>query len=119
MNTRMVQCTDGTEIEVHASYKFSPEDWERLPREERNRIINERKEYSENKRQRRTEEQTSFISSIARSVISEMRQGSNNNGDDVSTLAEGTAAPSPPRSIMGGRNEQAQLRGRNSNNSSS
>lgn len=111
--------TDGQTMEVHALYKFNAEDWERLPREERNRIISKCKEYSNNKRQYRTEEQTSFISSIAQSVISEIRQDQNNNGVDVSALADGTTAPNPPRSIMGGRNEQAQLCGRNSNNNSS
>ena len=102
-------------MEVHASYKFTPEDWDRLPCDEKNRIINERKEYSTQKRQRRNEEQVSMISSVARSVISELRQNSSSNPDDISTLADGTAA-APPSSIMGGRNEQAQLRGRNPNN---
>ena len=113
---RYITATDGQTMEVHASYKFSAEDWERLPREEKNRIIEERKAYSAQKRQRRDEAQVSMISSVARSVISELRQAPNNTSDEVSALGEGTAA-APPRSIMGGRNEQAQLRGRNPNNS--
>ena len=113
---RYITATDGQTMEVHASYKFSPEDWKRLPRDERNRIIEERKEYSNQKKQKSMADQASIISSVTRTVISELRQSQGNNNDDLSTLGEGTARP--PQSIMGGRNEQSQLRGRNSSSNS-
>jgi hypothetical protein len=41
----MLKCTDGIEVESHASFKFSDEVWAVLPKAERNYILQERKEY--------------------------------------------------------------------------
>ena len=118
LDTRYITATDGQTMEVHASFKFSDEDWNRLPREERNRIIQERQQYHANKRQRQSAQQASVISEITRSVIGELRQGATINqrpqeqdNDDNA----GTVATDIPRSIMGGRNEQANLRQQRNN----
>ena len=121
-DARMVRCQDGTEIEVHPSYKFNDAEWNALPEAERNRISLER---SNHKRQRNnnTSGGASIISeittqndlqSIAQSVgvlqqqISSITSNHNNKDNNSNTT--------PPSSIMGGRNEQASLRSRRQNN---
>ena len=41
-DARMVQCHDGTQIEVHPAYDFTSDEWQRLPEAERSRIREER-----------------------------------------------------------------------------
>ena len=41
----MVQCNDGTQIEVHPDYGFTTDEWFMLPEAERIRIIEESKRY--------------------------------------------------------------------------
>ena len=122
-DARMIRCTDGTEIEVHPAYKSSATEWNLLPEAERNRIISERSNY---KRQR-----VDGHNNGTSSVISEL---TTNNQGDVRSIVESVqnlqhqisslvSHPSdndnnnntPPSSIMGGRNEQSNLRSRNRN----
>ena len=42
----MVQCNDGTHIEVHCAYEFTTDEWFRLPEAERIRIREERTQYN-------------------------------------------------------------------------
>ena len=125
-NARMVRCNDGTEMEVHPSYKFSDAEWNSLPEAERNRITLERANY---KRQRNndntggasviseitTHNVPNDLQSIAQSVgvlqqqISSLSSTANNNDN----IARNSNTPPP---IMGGRNKQASLRSRRSNN---
>ena len=96
-------------LEVHASYHFSDDIWMKIPVDERNKLRDEREAY---KRRRYGNDQgsTSENTNTQQSVISEITTGNNNqaNHDNGSHNDNG--------SIMGGRNEQASLRGRNPNN---
>ena len=51
----MVQCNDGTHIEVHLAHDFTTEEWFRLPEAERIRIRGERTRY---KRSRGNDDKT-------------------------------------------------------------
>ena len=118
----MVRCNDGTEVEVHASYKFDDRTWNLLPDAERNRIIQERSDYKRGRRgsggtpddrstisqlTTATSQQQNDIQSVVQSVQqlqTQITNMANNNNDGNNT---------PPSSIMGGRNEQSSLRSRN------
>jgi hypothetical protein len=102
---------DGNEIQVHPAYQFSSTVWANIPRDEQERLRNERNDYR-NVRQMTSHNQgyggynnNPPPSSEQRSIVSEITTGRNNN-DSTSTSG----------SIMGGRNEQASLRSRNPNN---
>ena len=117
-DSRMVRCSDGTEVEVHASFQFDDNVWFSLPEVERNRIVQERQAY---KRQK-------YRGGDDRTAISQITTGTN-NADLQSTVQAmqqqissiqsqqnvQTSNNIPPSSIMGGRNEQTNLRTRNSN----
>ncbi len=100
-DVRYVTGVNGQTIEVHPSFKFTSDTWNNLPEAERNRIVQERANF---KRSRQSSEQRSTISQ----VTFETTNNDNGNATNGSTSSSG--------SIMGGRNEQASLRSRNSNN---
>jgi hypothetical protein len=127
-DARMVQCTDGSQMEVHASYRLTDDQWHILPEAEKTRILTERANYKRSRGYNNNPDDRSTISqlttitggddirSISESVNNLQRQISNlqsqpsrnnNNADDTNN--------GPPGSIMGGRNEQASLRSRNRN----
>lgn len=123
-DARMVRCTDGTEMEVHPSYQFNDSEWGILPDTERNRILEERRNYKRGRNNNDTDN---------RSLVSEITTGDRN--DDLCSIAAsvtqlqnrissmhsvppananetgGDNNNRPPSSVMGGRNEQSQLRG--------
>lgn len=118
--------TDGTEIEVHPAFHFNQEVWNLLPQEERTRLRDERNAH----RRRRLNSggynnSGGYDNNDGRSTISEItmqqQQRPNNNvaptnehtqPNDARSVRE---ANSTTGSIMGGRNEQASLRSRNTN----
>ena len=124
MNTRMVRCTDGTEIEVHASYKFNDHTWSILPEAEKNRILQERNDYKRSRYNNHGDDRSNIsqittgtaiqandLQSVVQSVQqlqSQINEMNNNRNDNNSNNT-------PPAIIMGGRNEQANLRSRNQN----
>jgi hypothetical protein len=119
-DTRMVKCTDGTEVESHASFKFSDEVWAVLPEAERNRILQEREEYKR-RRYNGNSDDRSTISQITMADLQSVNQSMSNLQQQISTLTSQANNnqennESPPTSIMGGRNEQANLRTRSNNN---
>ena len=97
---------------MHASYTFPPEIWNALPHTEKKRINDERQQYRANKRMK--------VSQVAY-----VPQAINAQQDYARSITDSTGAStaqSRPVSeqntdynsnIMGGRNEQAQLRARN------
>ena len=114
----MVRCTDGSQMEVHPSYKFGYEKWNILPQAERDRITRERQEYQHTRQCTGGDDARSIISEITTAVgsisdtltrmqaqISSLSQ-SRNNGNDSNSI---------PGTIMGGCNEQSSLRSRNTN----
>ena len=117
----MVRCNDGTEIEVHASYKFDDRTWNNLPDAEKNRIIQERSEYKKGR----------YNNNDDRSTISQLSTGTSQQNYDIQSVVQSVqqlqtqltnmsnrsdeSSDAPPTSIMGGRNEQASLRSRNRN----
>jgi hypothetical protein len=121
-DTRMVRCTDGTEVKVHASYKFDDRTWNLLPDAERNRIIQERSDYKRGRHGGGPDD---------RSTISQITTGTAQQGNDLQSVVQSVQQlqmqisnmsnnsndgnDTPPTSIMGGRNEQASLRSRNRN----
>ena len=121
-DARMVRCLNGSNMEIHPAYKFSDDEWNLLPESERNRIIEERQSYKRSRLNNNNYHQSSGsviseittgtpdLQSIANSVnqmsrhINELQNHNNNNNN------------LPPSSIMGGRNEQRELRSRNNHN---
>ena len=114
--TRSVQLSDGSHIDVHPAFHFSPEVWDMIPLEERNRIRDERNEH----RRRRLNGggYTRIGDGDNRSTISEITQ-QNEGGDgasqstarSVQEVMRDTSNSQAPSTIMGGRNEQASMRG--------
>ena len=80
--TRKVTGIAGKIMEVHPSYNFIEEEWYNISREEKNRLIQARKDYNSNKRAR--------LSKVHRGNEQTARSGGGH--------------------IMGGRNEQEALR---------
>ena len=80
--------TDGSKIEVHPSYSFATEIWNKIPFPVRTQLMDMRKQYKNSRTQKQVR-----------------TENENNTSNDGST-------------IMGGRNEQASLRTRNSNSHS-
>jgi hypothetical protein len=107
-NARNVTGNDGNQIEVHASYNFPAHVWNNIPSAEKERLKQERINY---KRQR-------TISALSSDDIASIVSGLT-NATGLSVAATSTVATpnSTTTSIMGGRNEQATLRSRNTNNS--
>ena len=99
-NVRYVTGVNGQTIEVHPSFKFNRDVWNNLPDAERNRITQERSNYKRS-RQGNGEQ---------RSTISQVTFETSNNDNNATKDSSNSSA-----SIMGGRNEQASLRSRNSN----
>ena len=128
-DARMVRCVDGTNIEVHPAYKFTDEEWNVLPHTEKSRILRERESY---KRNRSSNDQNTNYTTVSELTTNtpHPNQGSNDYdtiNQSVNQLSRQVSAISSSQnnngntssgysSIMGGRNEQASLRSRNSNN---
>ena len=101
-DSRLVQCKDGTQIEVHPAYDFTTNDWFRIPEEESIRIREERKRYKRS----RGNDNMALVSKITtggvqddiRSIQKRISEIESNTGDGQSRASV---------SIMGGRNEQA------------
>lgn len=107
-DARMVQCNDGTQIEVHPSYDFTSKEWYKLPEAEKIRIREERNKYKRSK-----------VSDSA-TVISEITTGNLTVKDELKSMKHRISAMESIAgsntvgdSVMGGRNEQASLRSRN------
>ena len=83
--------TDGSQIEVHPSYSFSSDVWHKIPFPVRKQIMDMRKQHKNSRTQKQVRTQ--------------------DEGDKNNTNNDGAT-------IMGGRNEQASLRTRNSNSRS-
>ena len=107
---RIIRCTDGSSLEVHASYHFPDDVYMKIPVDERNKLRSEREAY---KRRRYDNDQGSNngSSNTPPSVISEVTTGT--TGD---TKQNNGGSQSGGCSFMGSRNEQASLCGRNPNN---
>ena len=112
-DARMVRCSDGTQIEVHAAYDFTNDEWFRLPETERIRIADERARY---KRARTNNYDQASVG------VSEVTTSTEN--DDIANLRNRISAIESQNngantneftSIMGGRNEQANLRSTRNN----
>ncbi len=125
-----IQCSDGTRLEVHPSYSFTDEVWGKIPDEVKRDLMQRREAYkrqrqasqayrgygqhyhpygNHNHHQHNHQDQQNQHQNFAPagSVVSEIT--TQNQGQDQSQ-SQG--------SIMGGRNEQQQLRSRNSANRS-
>ena len=109
---RWVTGTDGKSYEVHPSYKFNDNVWQALPYNEKQTILEERKQYFESRKRN--------VSEISVDKRSNSNNSSNNSkvpeqvsehGSYISQITTGQG------SIMGGRNEQASLRSRGDRNS--
>ena len=104
-------------IEVHPSYEFTDEEWHNLPFAERDRITDERARYKRY-RTNRSLDNASVISEVTtNSQVGKGLQGQLRSLQHrISTMESQTQSTSIPGSIMGGRNEQANIRSRNNNN---
>ena len=101
-HARMVQGEDGTYIEVHPSYSFQPQVWQNIPQAEKRRLQSERQEYKRSRTGTHTTDRTTISG-----ITTDQTQVT---GNDNTTEGNNTHLP---HSIMGGRNEQANLRSRN------
>ena len=112
-NTRSVQLSNGSRIDVHPAFHFSPEVWDMMPVGERDRIRDER-----NAHRRRRLNNGGYDregGNDNRSTISEITQ---NDGDGTRVNDQRTAGEvqrensgsQTSGTIMGGRNEQASQR---------
>ena len=103
-DARFITGNDGRTIEVHPSYKFSPQIWENLPSLERKRIAQERNEYFENKKRREAQQSNS----VPREVSAATTGHNTDQQTTTSTVTnQPTGSATPSGSIMGGRNEQS------------
>ena len=103
-DARFITGNDGRTIEVHPSYKFSPQIWENLPSLERKRIAQERNEYFENKKRREAQQSNS----VPREVSAATTGHNTDQQTTTSTVTnQPTGSTTPSGSIMGGRNEQS------------
>ena len=112
-DARFVTGTNGRRLEIHASYNFPPEIWNAIPQTERRRINEERQQYKANKRMKVSEvayvpQAINFNQNEARSL-----SGSTNASGNAGSRAISEQNTDYNGSIMGGRNEQAQVRARN------
>ena len=92
-----VTCTDGSIAEVHPAAFIDNATWNKLPNNVKTTLSNQRKEY----KRKRTVGETN-IGTSGQSMISD--------------ISHDNSPPNGSTSIMGGRNEQADLRSRNTNN---
>ena len=102
---RTITAVDGSSMSIHPSYSFSADEWARIPHHEKDILRRERTEYK-----RRNDGGSSVISEVTQAVLAELRQGAS-----LPPPPEDNPVPQPssvvPRTIMGGRNEQASRRG--------
>ena len=90
---------------------FSPDEWNRIPQEEQQRLRQERDEYRESNRRRGTVSQVQAQPpQDHRSVVSEITTAENRPMNPPGSVV------TAPSTIMGGRNEVAALRSRNQQN---
>jgi len=111
---RKVTGIDGRTIRVHPSYDFPRNIWFNLPDNERKRVTTERANYRNNKRPRNVSEMNTpnnDNNNNGNGSAAQQQQRPPNTANDgatfVSEISTGTG--------MGGRNEQASLRSRNTN----
>ena len=109
-DARFITGTNGRRLEIHASYNFPPEVWNAIPQAEKRRINDERQQYRENKRMRVSE-----VAYIPQAINVQQDDARSNTGSAVGSTTQSRAISesNTSGSIMGGRNEQAQLRARN------
>ena len=108
---RWVTGTDGKSYEVHPSYKFNDNVWQALPYNEKQAILDQRKQYVEDRKRSVSE-------------ISVDNRSNNNNSSNSQKIPEQISESfhisqitTGQGSIMGGRNEQASLKSRGGRNS--
>ena len=110
----MVQCNDGTHIEVHLDYYFTTDECFRLPEAERIRTIEERTRY---KRSCGNDNKT-----VVREITTGGVQDNTRSIQQIISAFESNTGYAKSRvsgSIMGGRNEQSNMRSRENGNDSS
>ena len=107
----MVKYNGGMHIEVHPAYDFTTDDWFRLPEAEKIRIREEKTRY---KRSRGNDDKTVVrkittdgLQDNSRSIQHRISEIESNTGDGQSRASG---------SIMGGRNEQANMISKNNSN---
>jgi hypothetical protein len=134
-----IQGNDGNRMEVHPSYQFSDDQWQKIPQPVRDQLTQMRREYNA-KRQRQTSQASMSYAQGQPTASTPMYvQQTQQYPHSVVPYNVYGAAPLPPpppatqdrtdiseittnrhqsgttNTIMGGRNEQAQLRSRNTN----
>lgn len=121
--------SSGQVIECHPSFSFPNAVWRDIPREDRNRISELRRQNSSNNRNSgnssvisEVTQGTTYINGQQFTLVPTSLQNQQSQVAQVSTSLPpaplSTTPPNPPTSqitIMGGRNEQASLRSRNVN----
>ena len=107
----MVQCNYGMQIGVNIAYDFTTDKWFRLPEAEMIRIREERTRY---KRSRGNDDKTVVSEITTGGVQDDIRSIQQRISEIELNTEDGQYRASG--SIMGGRNEQANLRSRNNGN---
>jgi hypothetical protein len=95
-DSRTITLIDGKQIDAHASYNFPRHIWAKIPQNEKDRLINERKAYKRSRSQGQVSSSQSTVSDVT-------------PPEPVPAAADRSV-----QSVMGGRYEQAALRSRNS-----
>ena len=119
-----IRCTDGSRLEVHPAYNFSTEEWNKIPHKEKERLTQMRRDYKKTKQEIRQASQVrgyyhpySYAPppyhyppphTTARDIKETRTEVQDEGKEDKSRFDQST--------IMGGRKEQARLRGNNPNN---
>lgn len=103
--SRSIMCNDGQTREVHPAFSFSDKVWSTIPQGEKERLLEERRQYKANQTRRNTSAVSSSVS-----VVSDLTPSTSTHNVQ---FQEGTKSGG---SIMGGRNEQANFRSRNNSN---
>ena len=134
-DAQMITMKDGTTKEIHASYRLTPKDWENMPDQVAARIKRERNAWKERTGKGRGYHTSATDPSQNNVTVNSVVTGQDGNQyiqvplqqyiqatqqttqqPPVLALPHSTT-PNSHQGIMGGRNEQANLRSRNTQNS--
>ena len=118
-DSSFITLTDGKVIEAHPSFNFTPDQWGKMQPQDKDNLRNQREEYKRS-RQGGQQQPTPREIQYVQVVPAQVQQDQASIGQ-VSQLSIGQVTQIPPSisnlggTIMGGRNEQQENRGRGPN----
>jgi hypothetical protein len=117
-----IRCTDGTRLEVHPAYNFSTDEWNKIPQQEKDKLVHLRRDYKMSKHDARQASQVNgyyhpypyapppHYYPPPNPTEHEIKETTTQRQDEDKDATKGRVG-----FLMGGRNEQARLRSKNPN----